>query len=608
MNVTSAGLPPCRLSALTLPQACGSKSWEDSTIQKAQEAIQSVGALRARAQLRDQLPKVVLDHDYTNSLNSFPTMEDINLNCHQMLTAIEKTLVQAPALAAVFPHLKNLVARERRVLACDGREFARVQRISRECLGQLAKVWGYNHPQWLCECLPLIGYTQKDLQGSLSQFSKSEHFVNAMPTICQHAILAGNLESLNTALDFVPTAAMECMDFAPDDEPSWGFLYFAHKKTTPATRLILQNHWSLLEFSGFASCYGTTAAETLRSISPAYDEKKEQMPTNTREELFAIWAFREPGTPSEVILDRLIFLAKKQLSIYKMPLSGRFREQLSPHQTVSENLLRCFPFHLMSWGLAERSDAPNLSPSQWHQKLLGELDVQSDPQHSSEISSIFQALAQFLYNFGTLAGDLKAFCKLYLDETVGALKSRLDFQDLIDQTPVDNATLQLSGFRSEQLRCFLSGTLVCVFLAQFYRIQVHFCCLLQLPQQQIEDLLVDLKWHLELLGLAKDGLEVDQSLVDRQGKTALSLLVNASCKKRCEIFAIDRLVEVNPLERSAGGEFFSKSDQIADSFDDQVKGQRRFLPVIAYSWRSDPPFEVKSVSNGQQAEDPLCVD
>ena len=590
MNVTHAGLPPCRFSTPSFPQeqsSCGSEALVSNQI--AQEALQAVGDLNRNAHLGAQRPKMVLDH-LSVRLLTVPTTEDIKRHCQQMLTVIEKTLVQCPTLTKILPAVKNLVARERKALACDGREFARVQRICRECLGQLAKIWGYNQPQWLLECLPLLGYIQRDLQGSYLLFEKSERYINAIPTICQHAILAGNLEALNVVLNFVPTAAVEYLDHSDDLESSWGFLYFAHKNVTPATRLVCQDKWSTLEFSGFASCYGTSAAEALREISPAYNQRKAQLCTQTRKEIFALWAFRDQGAFPEVILDRLIQIAKEHLSIYKMPLEQRFREQICPVESVPENLLRCFPFHLMNWGLALRSNAPSLSAGQWHHKLLSELSELRDPKHSSEISSIFQALAQFLYSFGNLAGDLKFFCKVYLDETVGALKSRLDFQELIDQVPTDKSTLQLSGFQGARLKCLLSGVVICALVSHVYHIQVHFCCLLQLPKLQIEDLLMDLKWHLTLLGLDKEGLRVDQCVDARGDKTGLSVLINPSCNKRCEIFAIDRLVQVDDPEGNETNKNFSKKVKTGGRSNRQVQDFRKEIPVIAYFWRGDPPL------------------
>lgn len=503
-----------------------------------------------------------------------------------MLTAIEKTLAECPLLAAIYSTLRSLAKRERENIARDQRETARVQRVSRECLAQLAKIWGYNHPQWLRQYLPLIGYRPSDAEGSQHHFDRVENRVNAIFTICHHAILAGNIEALEVAFDYIPPTAFKCYDFSEGREP-WGFLYLAHKEVSPATRLVMQKRWTSLEFSGFARCYGLDAAQTLRSISPAYNEYKGPLPRDVSQDLFGMWAFRTSTICSKMMFFQLTQLADEQLSRFEAPATSKIRRYIGPSQSVPEHLLKHFPYHLANWGLEPRLDAPDLAPDQWHRKILGEID---DPIDCQEVPSFFQALATFLYGCNNLASDIRALCRLYFGEAVGSLKVRVPFQDLFDQMPIGKSTCELASVSGGRHRILLGGAIVCALIAHLYRVQVHFSCLLKLNVLEIEGLLKDLKWHFELLKIDEGGLTIDQVLQLHKDKSSLSLLFNAECRKRCEIFAVEHQVALSGSRwREPRGSLDArgKGDQNSPPISDLVG---RKATIIAYSWRSASPL------------------
>ncbi len=495
--------------------------------------------------------------------SSFEAADELARSCVQMSLAIEATVHRHPNLIKAFPHLEKFTERWRQILPAGHLpRLLRLQRSCRESLGQLAKCWGYNQPQWLKVYLPILGYRKSDEDFCEDFFQKWEVRNNVLLEICQRATLVGNVDALKIAWPYLPSSALKFCGNLKNGEEGWGYLRFVHfEDSLPAARLIQRERWIEVEHSCFAHSFGKSAARALSHISPAYNCS---IPIPIIEPaaqrvLFATWIRSGAKTPSELIARDLEKLTGEMLATgnFGFEVFAQMQSALTPLQMVPESHLQYFPTHLINWRLIQAPPPQEATLHQLHKGLLKESAAKEDPQRCRQLSSPLKSLADLLYGLEDMAHELKSFCLRFLDEMEGGLKSRRDLQNFIETLEIDQAEIYLES-SPKIVQNALGTILLSALIAYLYQVQLHVGGIFKAPEASVLLHLHVLREQLDLLGL-KD-LQWRQCHVANDSIFVLSLIFNPQCPWRGQLFMRERRVNVKGCSDLQGNARFQQGE------------------------------------------------
>ncbi len=459
-----------------------------------------------------------------------------------MLELIDAALRDAPSLNQALIFLQGLTGRQREILRRNDAQDHRVERICRESLEQIARYWGYNHPTWLNQCLPLVGYRPNEELNSEEQFARTDVRTDLLPVICQCATLVGNMEAIAIAIRFIPFKAMEYHTTAKHGEPAWGLLHFTNRRTTPASQATRRGDWIAMACFHFRRRYGVNALTALHEISPAYRFTRDELPDSLRVQVLQAWAFRDLKVPPKFVQN---LLTKRvgieiQLALQEFPSQQLFRRVRFPAEYVCANALQYFPPHLLYRRLADLIKVRGESEAKQHQECLDRLSKGIKPRSDNYCLSMLGALGAILYGVEAMGLDLQAFYVDYLNEAEGMLKSRIDLHEAIEAIKIDVAEsrnypqeaneaieamntnmgkppnfpqqtneankhytqLKIGKLSAEMRKKHLQNSaLVCALSAHLFQVQFQMAGSLHCRADEGENVLNDLNAKLQLLGI-----------------------------------------------------------------------------------------------------------
>lgn len=503
-----------------------------------------------------------------------PSLQDLDIapvqltqQVNQMLAFIEHTQEREPTLEQGLPQLEDFAERQRRILKKGNEQlpfFLKVSETCRQCLALIAKMWGYNNPDWLEDALPLIGYSKTALRASHSQSSSvhkevlsekicASRFEQLEPTlcairgICNRAVMCGNLKALETALAFAPRSMIRKQDYSIGKGDNWGFLQHTEDRVPFALRLASTRRWIKIEFNCFAACYGTLNAITMKTISPAFDLDMEISELN-REKMFSSISFHSPGITCKQMWKEITVRAELQLESLRATFTPQLELEPRILYAIEEEKLSHFPFHMSGWRILPRKRPKLETIDERHIKMHAQVKTPWDTNFKrlSMATSPFEAASQLIYGLGGQAADIKGFLIDFLSQAGHFLKSKKSIIQLLAPLETTKATLFISEVDLARERCFSTWLAICTLIAHLYDVQLHLGSLLDLPYQETKQLVKELDDQIVCCGI--ESIEKIADFRDLgENQTSISLILNSDRSGGGSLFFNEGITRHRPI-------------------------------------------------------------